>query len=109
MVRIILNVETGNEPESVVFNRVLFKIQRDELIHSASFEYDGADSKLDRASKNLKARVREWQKKNKVPFAVMAEKLGMSIGYVKNLLYSTTVRITPARAEQFEKLMKEVF
>jgi hypothetical protein len=109
MVRIILNIDTANEPESVVFNRVLFKIQRDELVHSASFECDGEDSKLDRASKSLKARVREWQKKNNVPFTVMAEKMGMSIGYVKNLLYSTTLRISPARAEQFEQLMKEVF
>jgi hypothetical protein len=109
MVRIILNIETANEPESVVFNRVLFKLQRDELIHSASFEYDGEDSKLDRASKNLKARVREWQKKHKVPFTVMAEKMGTSIGYVKNMLYSTTLKITPARAEQFEQLMKETF
>lgn len=107
MVRIVLDVETAEEPNATVFNRVLFKLTKDELIHNATFQEVVNEDKPRQADVALKARVLCWMRDKDVSIVSVARYLGMQVSSVKNLLYCKALSITPRRAEQLNAMMQD--
>ena len=107
MVRIILDVETAEEPHATVFNRVLYKLTRDELIHNASFQELAGDESASRNDALLKAQVIGWMRDKEVSVVSVASYLGMAISSTKNLLYTKSLPICERRAEQLRAMMKD--
>lgn len=107
MVRIVLDVETAEEPNATVFNRVLFKVTKDELIYNATFQEVGNKEEPRKDDVALKAKVLCWMRDKDVPIVSVARYLGMQISSVKNLLYTKALPITPKRAEQLKAMMQD--
>lgn len=107
MVRIVLDVETAEEPNATVFNRVLFKLVKDELIHNATFQEVVNKDEPRKDDVALKAEVLCWMRDKDVHIGSVARHLGMQVSSVKNLLYCNALPITQRRAEQLNAMMQD--